>query len=98
MAEESRDEKIENAIAGGIIGAALGAMLTGKGDRSILAGLVGAAIGASITAREEAKELEQPLLYEDEGTIFRVYPDGHREVVKKLTRRRTNIPRNFRLD
>jgi hypothetical protein len=97
MSTFSRDKKIENAISHGISGAALGAMLTGKSKKSIIASLVGTAIGASITAQEEAKELEQALLYEDEGTIFRVYPDGHREVVKKLIRPNTNIPRNFKL-
>jgi hypothetical protein len=60
--------------------------------------LVGAAIGASLAAQEEAKELEQPLLYEENGTIFRVFPDGRREVVKKLIRRKSTIPRNFRLE
>lgn len=95
---QNREEIIENALAGGLIGAALGAALTGRGDRSIIAALVGAAIGASITAQKEAEEMEVPVVYENDGVIYKVYPDGHKEVIKRIKKNQIPVPREFRLE
>lgn len=98
MSSLNKDEIIKNAIAGGTIGAALGAMLTGRSDRSVLAAIVGAAIGASITAQLEAKKIEASVLYEIDGSIYRVYPDGTKEFIKDIPKSKKNIPLNdFRL-
>lgn len=99
MPQQNKDEIIKDAIAGGLLGAALGALLTGKSDRSVLAAIVGAAIGASLSAQREAKALNTPVLYEIEGSIYRVYPDGHKELIKRLPNSKKNKQiTDFRLD
>jgi hypothetical protein len=100
MKQEDRDTRIANALAGGLVGAALGALLTEKGSGTMAAALLGAAIGASVTALEEVKEAEQPRVYLKNGKIYRVYPDGSIEYVRTIRRRpgSRDIPRNFTLE
>lgn len=98
MAAKNKQDIIEGAIAGGLIGAALGALLTGKGKTTLIAALAGAAIGASIKAQKEAKKLEVPILYEEDGIIYRVFPNGEREIVKELEKIESNIPQKFSLE
>lgn len=89
---------IENAIAGGVIGAALGALFTGKSKGAFASLIAGAAIGASIKALEKAKHTDVPILYEENGSIFKRYPDGRNEFVKDIEQQDVNIPENFSLD
>ncbi len=96
--KKNRNKIIERAIEGGLFGAALGALLTGKSKGTIASALVGAAIGASIKALEEAKELDVPVLYEEDGVIYKIYPNGKSEIVKKSKKQRNNIPLTFFLD
>ncbi|MEX1003120.1 MAG: hypothetical protein WDZ35_13465 [Crocinitomicaceae bacterium] len=100
MDNRSKHEIIERAIAAGIVGAALGALLTGKSKGALAAGIVGAAIGASIKAQKEAKQFELSYLYEENGKIYRAFPDGSREFVKRISRsgRELNIPSTFTLE
>jgi outer membrane lipoprotein SlyB len=97
MPDQNRDDIIKDAIAGGLIGAALGAMLTGKSDRSVLAAIVGAAIGASLSAQSEVKKLDTSVLYEINGIIYRVHPDGSKEFVKRIPRSKRRVTKEFRL-
>lgn len=98
MTAKKKQEIINSAIAGGIIGAALGALLTGKGKSTIVSALAGAAIGASIKAIKEAEKLDMPVMYEEDGTIYRVYPDGTKELVKEIDRTNVTIPQNFSIE
>jgi len=98
MSEKNKDEIIEGALAGGIIGAALGAFLTGKGRNTIVSALVGAAIGASVKARKEAQSLNVPIMYEEEGEVYLIHPDGRKEYIKTKETRKGSIPRKFSLD
>ena len=71
---------IENAVAGGIVGAALGALLTEKGERTFIAGLVGAAIGASLEALKEAESISTPIMFEENGEIYKQYSNGKKSL------------------
>lgn len=93
-----KEEFILAAIAGGLVGAALGAVLTGKGKHTVISALAGAAIGASLVALKEAKEIDIPVLYEEDGVIYRDFPNGRREVVRQLTKVESNIPQTFSLE
>ncbi len=99
MADKTK-KTIEAAIEGGIFGAALGALITGKSKNTLAAIIVGAAIGASIKAAEEAKKTNIPILYAIEDKIYRFYPDGRIEYVKDIKRSKTkvNIPKNFEIE
>ncbi len=96
--KKSNQEIIENAIAGGLLGAALGALLTGKNKTTIAAAIVGAAIGASLQAIEKAKKLKTPVLYEEDGFIIKVYPNGKKEIVKKVERLKIDVPTSFTIE
>lgn len=98
MPKKNKDEIIEGAVAGGAIGAALGALLTGRTKGAVVSALVGAAIGASLKAIKEAEDLDTPVLYEFDGVIYRVHPDGRREKVKQLSSRSGSVPNKFTLD
>ena len=94
----NKNEIIENALAGGVIGAALGALLTGKSKGALASAIVGAAIGASIKALREARKTNIPVLYEDNRVIYRLYPNGDREFVKNLEKQEIEIPQKFSLE
>ncbi len=96
MAENN--DIIKNAIAGGIIGAALGALFTGKSKGALASLIAGAAIGASLKALEKAKDTDIPVLYEEDGSIFRLHPDGRSEFVREIEQQNVIIPETFSLD
>lgn len=96
--KKNRREIVEGALAGGLIGAALGAILIGKSRGAIASALVGAAIGASIKAMKEAEEMNMTVLYEENGTVYKVFPDGSRVEFKKINRTNIKIPTSFSLE
>lgn len=95
--KKSKEEIIEKALLGGIVGAALGALLTGKAKGTLVSAIAGAAIGASLKAIEEAKHINTPVMYEEDGKIFKVYADGRKEFVKAIKESKIKIPENFRI-
>ncbi len=95
--KKNKDEIIERALAGGLIGAALGALLTGKTKDTLAATLLGAAIGASVKALNEAKENNLPVLIEENGILYQLNPDGSKKHVKKLKRSNKHIPPHFQI-
>ncbi|RLD52007.1 MAG: hypothetical protein DRJ05_17840 [Bacteroidetes bacterium] len=98
MSGKSKHEIIENAVAGGVIGAALGAVITGKSEYTHASAIVGAAIGASLKAQKEANDLKVPVLYEEDGIIYKYFPNGERELVKEIEPiQKSIIPPTFTL-
>lgn len=95
---DKSDKIVEGALAGGLVGAALGALLTGKGEGTMISAIVGAAIGASIKAGEEAQKMNLPVLYEENGKIYKVFPDGKKELIRELAKVKTRIPKTFILE
>jgi hypothetical protein len=93
--KKSKDEIIERALAGGLVGTALGALLTGKSEDTITAALVGAAIGASVKALKEAKEYNMPVMIEENGILFQLNPDGSKIQIRKLRISTKRIPQVF---
>ena len=99
MASEKRDidekEVIETALLFGVVGAALGAALTGKSQSSVIAGLLGAAIGASFSANQRALKNNLSVLVEEDGFLYRIDPNGSRTRIKRLKTTSTKIPSKF---
>ena len=89
---------LKKAIAGGLIGAALGALFTGKSKDTLTSLIAGAAIGASLEALKKAKNTDIPVLYEDDGSIYKLHPNGQREFIKETEQEEINIPETFSLD
>jgi hypothetical protein len=95
--KKNKDEIIEGALSSGLIGASLGALLTGKSKDSLVAALLGAAIGASVSALDEAKENNLHVLIEENGFLYELSPDGKKKQIKKLKRSNKSIPLRFQI-
>lgn len=92
---KNKEDIINSAIAGGIIGASLGALITGKSKGSLLASIVGAALGASFEALKEAKDKKLSVMVEDEGSLYWLHPDGKKEFIKKIPKSDIAVPKAF---
>lgn len=93
-----KNDIIKKLIARGVTGGALGTFFTGKGKRSDVSILVGAALGASVVALDEALETGEPVLFEEDGFIYRLYPDGRQEFVRAIEHKKVNVPKKFSLE
>lgn len=89
----------KSLLTGGIIGAALGAILTkDQKNGSILGALAGAAILASLNANKRAAETNIPLILEEDNCLYEVHPDGSKKFIKKLEDSGKKLPKKFNLD
>lgn len=94
----NKNDIIKKAIAGGIVGGALGALFTGKSRGALASMIAGAAIGASLEALDKAVDTGIPVLFEEDGYMYRLYPDGSQELVRKIEPQKIKIPQNFSLE
>ena len=90
--------QIETLIATGVIGAALGALLSkNKGAGAILGGIAGAAIAASLEAYENAQEANLPILVEEGDVLYEVQSNGLKKKIKDLPHSDIILPKRFKL-
>jgi hypothetical protein len=94
---KSDDEIIDSLISGGIIGAALGALISKSKNGPILGALAGAVILATYKANEKAKATKIPLFVEEAGSLYEIKPDGSKRFVKKITKPVKKLQQNFKL-
>jgi len=97
---ENDKQIINNLIAGGLVGAALGALLSDEnksGNNAVLGAIAGAAIVATFRANEEAKKSNLPMVLEEDGSLYEVYPNGDRRLLKKIEKPQIKIPSKFNL-
>lgn len=93
---ENSTKIIEGALAGGLVGTALGAVLSGKRSDTIVAALLGAAIGASLKALQEAVDIQKLVMIEEDGILYYLYPDGSKEFIRRLKKiSSSQIPSSF---
>lgn len=96
MKEE--DEIVENLIAGGLIGAALGALLSkSKGDGAALGALAGAAIMATYKANERAQKTNVPFYIEEDGNLYEIQSGGKKRFVRTIEKSDVVLPKRFKL-
>jgi len=82
---KSDNEILESLIAGGLIGAALGALISkNKTEGSTIGAIAGAALLATYKANEKAQTLRIPMHVEEEGTLFEIQPDGSKNFIRKI--------------
>lgn len=93
---EKDQEIIESLITGGIVGAALGALVSGK-NGAALGALAGAAILASFKANEQAQKTGIPLIVEEGNALYQINPDGTKIFLKNLPQNMALIPEKFTL-
>jgi hypothetical protein len=81
------EDKLKNALVGAAVGAGLSKIFDGN---TMLLALAGAAIGASVEGRENAKKLNSPVVFVENGKLMKEFPDGRKEFIKSL--KKTNRP------
>ncbi|MFM9839509.1 MAG: hypothetical protein ACKVOQ_14665 [Cyclobacteriaceae bacterium] len=92
------NEIIESLIAGGIIGAALGALITNNKNGAGLGAIAGAAILATFKANELAKKMNFPLIVEENNTLYQIEKDGTKRLLKQLSKPSIHVAENFTLE
>lgn len=94
-----KDKEIfESLIAGGLIGATLGALITNNKNGSTLGALAGAVIMASLKASENALKTKIPLLMEEGDALYEIQPGGAKKFIKSIPKNTRQLPRNFTLE
>jgi len=92
------EEIMESLIAGGLIGAALGALLSkNNGDQAILGALAGATILATFKANEKAMKMNIPMYMEENGNIYQVQTGGIKKFIRKIDKPSLKLPQHFKL-
>ena len=92
------DEIFESLIAGGLIGAALGALVAKeKGDGATLGALAGAVLLATFKANKQAQETKLPMFIEENGSLYEVSPNGKKVFIKPLEKSTVKLSQYFKL-
>ncbi|MCF8255809.1 MAG: glycine zipper 2TM domain-containing protein [Bacteroidia bacterium] len=92
------EEIIESLISGGLIGAALGLLISkNKEEGTILGALAGAAIVATFRANEKANETKIPMVVEENGNLYQIHEDGKKTLIRKINKSLEKLPQNFKL-
>jgi len=96
MKEES--SVIESLIKGGLIGAAMGALLSkDKEDGAVLGAILGAAVSATLKANEEAKKTNLPIYVEEEGNLYEIDALGNKNFIRTIKKPTKQWPDQFKL-
>ena len=92
------EEIMESLIAGGLIGAALGALLSkNNGDQTMLGALDVATILATFKANEKAMKMNIPMYMEENGNIYQVQTGGIKKFIRKIDKPSLKLPQHFKL-
>lgn len=92
------NEIFESLIAGGVIGATLGALLINNKDEGASIGaLVGAAILGTYKANEKANASHVPMIIEENGKLYRISADGKKEYIRDIEKPNLKLPEHFKL-
>lgn len=83
---QNDDDIIKKLIAGGIIGAGLGALLTGSKKGTALGAIAGAALMATLKASEQAESRDFPIYEVENDVLYEVMPDGTKKVIRTIDR------------
>ena len=94
----AENKSIESLIAGGLIGAALGAMLSrDKDDGAMVGALLGAIFSATLKANREAQKTNQPVLIAEDGKLYQVFANGEKKFIRDLPRSSGTWPEYYKL-
>ncbi len=95
---DNTKDTIETLIAGGVLGTAIGALLSkDKEEGAVIGALLGAAIAATAKASEDAKKTTIPQLIKEGENLYEVNAKGEKRFIKKLKKNMTPLPLQFKL-
>lgn len=93
---KNRNEQISDLISSGVVGVALGKILTGKSEKTLIASLVGIAVTATYKAFKLSKEIS-PVLIIDNKTVYEIDKNDNRKFIKHLPKLDVEIPDTFKI-
>jgi hypothetical protein len=92
------DEIIESLILGGLIGAALGALISDKkGEGATLGLMAGAALLATFKANEQAKQTNLPMYFAENGYLYQRQSDGTKKLIREIGKPSVTLQEHFTL-
>ena len=95
---KSDEEILQSLIAGGLIGAALGALLSkNREDVATLGALAGAAILATYKANEKALQTNLPMFIEENGSLYQIQSGGEKKFIRTIEKPTVKLKNNFKL-
>lgn len=92
---ESNNKIINDLIAGGVIGAALGTLIMDDKKGVGIGAIAGAALFASLKANENAKKTNIPILVQEQDSLFKIMPNGERVFIKKIPKSNITLHNKF---
>ena len=93
---QNDEEIIESLIAEGLIGAALGALLSNNKNNGNEIGAIAGAIIATYKASEKAKKANVPVYIKENGMLYEIAVNGERRFIKHLEPN-GQMPKNYKL-
>ena len=95
---KSDDEIIQSLIAGGVIGASLGALISkNKGKGATLGALAGAVILGMFKANEKQTTSYVPMYIEENQSLYQIQPDGTKIFIRTLEKPSVKVAKQFKL-
>lgn len=92
------DNALQKLIAGGLIGAFLGAWMSkDEEEGAVIGAILGAAISSTLKANEAAKKTNQPVYIVEDGIMYQVLPNNEKVFIKKLPELNQKWGDNFKL-
>jgi uncharacterized membrane protein YebE (DUF533 family) len=90
---------LESLVAGGIVGAALGALLSNKNkeETTLLGAIASAAILATYKANEAAKKTNVPMYVEENGNLYQIQSGSAKKLVRKIDKPSVKLQEHFKL-
>ncbi len=95
---KSDNEILESIVVGGLIGAALGALISNSKTGTGIGAIAGAVLLASFTANQNAKNANIPIVVEENNELYEIRPDGSKRFIKSIPKINRSIPKQFILD
>lgn len=94
-----KDENIiQSLIVGGIVGAALGTLISkDKGEGVKLGALAGAVLLATYEANKRAQSTNTPLFIEENGKLYKILPGGNKTFIRNIPKPARAIKKHFKL-
>lgn len=92
------NEIVQSLIAGGVVGASLGTLLTKNIEQSTPLGtLASAAILATFKANEAAEKTSISMFFEEDGYLYQTQSGGLKQRVKKIEKPVVKLQDHFKL-
>jgi hypothetical protein len=85
-------------IAGGLIGTALGALLSkDKGEGSMIGAIAGAVILATYKANEQARKAHLPVYIEEDRKLYEIQSGSSKKYIKDIPKPDFQLKEHFKL-